>query len=301
VTGPATSIDPRLDPIACAVPWGLVRVHGPDAEPYLQGQLSQDVQLDVGATSWTFLLQPTGKVDAWLRMTRQADDDYLLDAPFLDTAPVVGRLERFKLRTRVEIEALDRGVRSHRGLGAGERAAAEAGPGALVLPAGWPGVDGADVIAAVDSGDAAVGPPAVEELEPWQALRIECGVPLNGSELTASTIPAEVGSWAVAASVSFTKGCYTGQELVARIDSRGGNVPRPIRALVVEGDEVPPTGTTVVSGDREVGTLTSVAVSATNGTVALAPIARTVEAGEKVELRWDRGSAAASVATPPLR
>ena len=50
-----------------------------------------------------------------------------------------------------------------------------------------------------------------------------------GAELTEATIPAEAGQWLIDASVSFTKGCYTGQELVARIDSRGGNVPRPLR------------------------------------------------------------------------
>ena len=57
-----------------------------------------------------------------------------------------------------------------------------------------------------------------------------------GAELTEDTIPAEAGQWLVDASVSFTKGCYTGQELVARIDSRGGNVPRPVRLFVVEGE-----------------------------------------------------------------
>ena len=55
------------------------------------------------------------------------------------------------------------------------------------------------------------------------------------------TIPAELGQWLIDASVSFTKGCYTGQELVARIDSRGGNVPRPLRGLVVDG-AVPAVG-----------------------------------------------------------
>ena len=56
-----------------------------------------------------------------------------------------------------------------------------------------------------------------------------------GAELTEDTIPAEAGQWVVDASVSFTKGCFTGQELVARIDSRGGNVPRHLRILDVEG------------------------------------------------------------------
>src|SRR5690606_7561419 len=80
--------------------------------------------------------------------------------------------------------------------------------------------------------------------EALEALRIECGVPAMGAELTDATIPAEAGQWLIDASVSFSKGCYTGQELVARIDSRGGNVPRPVRGLRLGQDDVP-TGATL--------------------------------------------------------
>ena len=68
-------------------------------------------------------------------------------------------------------------------------------------------------------------------LEAYQAVRIEAGVPAMGAELTDRTIPAETGI--IDRTVSFTKGCYTGQELVARIDSRGGHVPRHLRGLVL--------------------------------------------------------------------
>ena len=57
-----------------------------------------------------------------------------------------------------------------------------------------------------------------------------------GRELTEDTIPGEGGQRLIDLSVSFTKGCYTGQELVARIDSRGGNVPRPVRVLAADGE-----------------------------------------------------------------
>src|SRR5690242_21856960 len=69
----------------------------------------------------------------------------------------------------------------------------------------------------------------------YERARIEAGVPAMGKELTDATIPVEAGQWLIDASVSFTKGCFTGQELVARIDSRGGNAPRPVRGLRIAG------------------------------------------------------------------
>jgi tRNA-modifying protein YgfZ len=279
-----------------AVPWAVLRVHGPEAASYLQGQLSQDVTCDVGTTTWTFLLQPTGKVDAWLRLTRLADDDYLLDAPCTDPDPVVARLERFKLRTKADIDVLDRTVWSHRGPGSGDAASALAGVDDLVLPGGWPSVEGADVVTSRP-----LEPHGPVSLEDWHALRIECGVPLNGADLGPDTIPAEAGDWVLRASASFSKGCYTGQELVARIDSRGGNVPRPIRVILLGDTELPPVGATVEADGRAVGVLSSVAESATHGRLALAPLGRMVEPGAEVDIRWDGRSSRGTVAVPPLR
>jgi folate-binding protein YgfZ len=137
-------------------------------------------------------------------------------------------------------------------------------------------------------------------LDAHEAVRVECGVPRMGRELTEATIPAEAGQWLIDGSVSFTKGCYTGQELVARIDSRGGNVPRHLRGVVVEG-EVPPVGATVVVGDAEVGTLTSVVQSiALEAPVALAYVSRKVEPATGAEVTWDGGHAAARIESLPL-
>jgi folate-binding protein YgfZ len=126
-------------------------------------------------------------------------------------------------------------------------------------------------------------------------LRIACGVPALGRELTPDTIPAEAGQWLIDASVSFTKGCYTGQELVARIDSRGGRVPKPVRVVVVEG--AASVGDEVIVDGAVVGHLTSAIASADGtGTLALAPIARSVEPPAGAEV----GGSTAQVLTPPL-
>jgi tRNA-modifying protein YgfZ len=91
-----------------------------------------------------------------------------------------------------------------------------------------------------------------------EALRIDAGIPAMGAELTADTIPGEAGAEVIARSVSFTKGCYTGQELVARIDSRGGRTPRRLAHVVVDGP-VPPVGAPVALDGAGVGVVTSAA------------------------------------------
>jgi len=85
--------------------------------------------------------------------------------------------------------------------------------------------------------------------------------------------------------VSFTKGCYTGQELVARIDSRGGNVPQRLVLLTIE-DGVPPIGASLVDADKTVGSVTSV-VGTSAATYALAYLARGVETPADVSVQTD--------------
>lgn len=129
--------------------------------------------------------------------------------------------------------------------------------------------------------------------------RITAGVPAMGREITDATIPGELGAKVLDTSVSFTKGCYTGQELVARVDSRGGNVPKPIRLVHIEGDVVPPAGATIEADGRESGTLTSVASGPDGRIAALAIVARRVEPPAKVTITWDGNRITARVATLP--
>jgi folate-binding protein YgfZ len=130
-------------------------------------------------------------------------------------------------------------------------------------------------------------------------VRIEAGIPVMGRELDEGTIPAEAG--VVDMSVSFTKGCYTGQELVARIDSRGGNVPRRLQGVVLGGGAVPRPGARVFSGEKDVGRLTSVAPSpARPATLALAYVGRAVTPPADVMVRWDETSFPARVEPLPL-
>jgi folate-binding protein YgfZ len=201
----------------------LVNVSGPDAERYLQGQLSQDVTGAPPWARWSFLLQPNGKVDAVVEVRRLADDEYVIAVDAGWGRAVVERLRRFLIRTKASVE-----------------------------PAG-------------EEPDARFDD---------EAARIEGGWPAMGSEITTATIPGETGLVALAA--SFTKGCYTGQELVERIDSRGGNVARHLRLLRGPGVAA---GAAVVHGGVDVGTVTSAVPG-----VGLAYLRRTVGPGDTVEV-----------------
>lgn len=271
----------------------FLRVKGPDAFSWLQGQVSQDVSaLAVGNAVDSFLLQPQGKVDAMVRITRIDDEEAVIDVDAGFGAAVAERLNRFKLRVKADIEELEWRCLALRGPKAHDLVPITG----AVVDADWPGLPGVDVIG--------VEPGVPEDVrlcgdDAWQAVRIEAGIPVMGAELTERTIPAEAGI--VERTVSFTKGCFTGQELVARIDSRGGNVPRHLRGVVVAGDRVPPVGAAVVVEDKEVGSLTSVTQSPGRGApVALAYVRRDVVPPADGEVRWEGGRVSARVETLPL-
>ena len=82
----------------------VIRIAGPDAGKYLQGQLTQDVLgMKEGESVWSFLLNPDGKVNAWLRVSQISENQYLLDVDSDSGEAVIERLLRFKLRTECEL------------------------------------------------------------------------------------------------------------------------------------------------------------------------------------------------------
>jgi folate-binding protein YgfZ len=254
---------------AAIVERAFIRVAGPDAETFLQGQLSQDVSSGSGLS---FLLDPTGKVVAFLRFGREGDG-FLLDTDPEAGDAVVARLQRFLLRTKAEIGLVD-DVALVRTFGAPPL------PQAQAVPAWVPGEGVQDVLgddaAALLAG---LGADPIGEDE-HERRRILAVVPRSGVDIGPATIPAESGRWTIEVGVSFTKGCYTGQELVARIDSRGGNVPHPLR-LVRFGSPVAAGERVKDAGGAELGVLTSA-----TGDVALAPLPRRTEVGGQV---WAEG------------
>ncbi|MGD0874082.1 MAG: glycine cleavage T C-terminal barrel domain-containing protein [Acidimicrobiales bacterium] len=271
----------------------VVVVTGPDARTWLQGQVSQDLAaLGPGHSAETLVLSPQGKVDAYCRATMLTDEIVLLDTETGYGELLEQRLRRFRLRVRAELESGTLRCLEVRGPdSATSLAGSQLEPGTapaeirgdtlsagwiIAVPVTWPGFAGFDVMAtAATTGwpllKVPLGDPAA-----FEAARIEAGVPAMGRELTEKTIPQEAGSL-VEHTVSFTKGCYTGQELVARLDSRGANVARKLRGVVIDPAGQGQGGATLTGMDRELGSLTSVAWSPRFASpVALAYVRRDV-------------------------
>ena len=209
----------------CEYPRDVVRVHGPDAASYLQSQVSQDLRpLGVGQSAWTFILQPTGKVDVLARVWRVGEEELVLDTDAGFGEEMTARLNRFRIRVKAQIEPLDWRCIAVRG--ADSSSDVELPEGAVVA---WGA--GYDLLGEAPAAPAGIPPGSAEDLH---AARVDAVWPAMGSEIVpGEVIPAETGITAVA--VSYTKGCYPGQELVERMDSRGAAPPRLLQRVV--GDD----------------------------------------------------------------
>lgn len=294
-------------------PWGLVVVSGPDATAFLQSVVSQDLApVPVGSTVPSLLLQPQGKLEAAFRATRRAGDasgagsgdasgDGSGDAPgdewWLDTEPQVAErlargLARFRIRVAVDIDDRSDATACASLVGADAKAHPS---GLLAVATTWgdrAGVDLVGPVAAVADWvrgcGLRMGTP--EELE---VLRIAAGIPAQGIDVDESTIPQE--AFLEREAVSFTKGCFIGQELVCRIDSRG-HVNRFLRRVELAGTEVPAPGAEVRVAGKVVGSITSAAVVAgEDRVVALAMVRREVEPPAEVEVAVPGGATPAHI------
>lgn len=128
----------------------------------------------------------------------------------------------------------------------------------------------------------------------WEIARIEAGKPEWGLDMDDSTIPQEANFDELEA-ISYTKGCYVGQEVVARVHFRG-RVNRHLRGLLFGKTEPPPHGALLFDkSEKQVGNVTSSALSPRRGAVALAMVRREVEPGALLRARWDDGELQAEV------
>jgi aminomethyltransferase len=287
----------------------IVWVRGPDAARFLDGLLSQAVApIEVGGVERTLLLSPQGKLRAtgWLL---RGDDEVGIVVDAERAAIVAEDLARFKIRVDATIAVEAGAVLDIIGPAAASVVAGlgMAAPGSLV----WERSPDGTVVAAlpfglvdlprfivIPAGEVDLAARRVGRLA-HDAVRIEAGEPVMGVDLDEATIPQEAG--VVDGAVDFTKGCYLGQELVARIDSRG-RVNRHLRGLTVGSNILPPIGAVLVSSDgAEVGAITSLAESLElRAPVALALVRREVEPGDAVSISWEQGSAPAVVHELPL-
>ncbi|MFI5178791.1 MAG: YgfZ/GcvT domain-containing protein [Vicinamibacterales bacterium] len=293
---------------------GRIVVSGADRASYLQGLLTNDiVALKAGQGCYAAYLTAQGRMIADLHVYELGDVILLMmNGEVKDT--LLAKLDQFVFSEDVQLgdvtasftqigvigpkaaTALTAAVPALsldvlRGLPNDGNVRAAAGGGALIITktsdAGEPGYDiyvepaHAD---AVRAALAAAGAVAMDEATS-ESIRIESGVPAFHRDMDEETIPLEAGIESRA--ICFTKGCYVGQEVIIRVLHRGhGRVARRLVGLRLDGPRVPLPGAAVMSGDRDVGRITSAAFSpALHGPVALAYLHREfVEPGTQVSV-----------------
>jgi tRNA-modifying protein YgfZ len=247
-------------------PRGFVGVKGPDAASYLQRMLSNDVEaLAPGEACDALLLTPKGRVIAPLAVYRRAEDDFLL----LTEPELAERVRLELLRSRFAAKA-EIGLEEHSSVLVLGR---EAPPGGIAnRDYGMPAYELVDE-----------EPPDWIEIDEdeLERLRIRARTPRYGREIDERVLPAEAGLDERA--ISFTKGCYPGQEPVARLHYRG-HANRSLRVLALDGDEPPHADAELMHAGKAVGRVTSAVRDPEAGIVALAYVRTEVPPDATLEL-----------------
>ncbi len=277
---------------------GKLMVSGSEAAEYLQGQLTNDVEaLSPGEGQYAALLDRKGHMQADMRVVRLSPEEIWVDTEPEALEAARGHLEMYKIGRDVAVADLtaERAILSLIGPRSVEVAGTAALPdksceetstaGTACLAVGTAG--GVDLIAnstdaerlreaLTGAGAVEVGPEAAE------VLRIEAGTPRFGAEMSVETMPAEAGI--VERAISFTKGCYIGQEPVARLHYKG-RPNRHLRGLELSAPAAPGTGLQL--GEKEVGRIASACVSPARGPLALAIVRREAEPGAELAVGED--------------
>jgi folate-binding protein YgfZ len=258
------------EPTAVRGSGAVIWVEGPDAAGFLQGLLTNDVAaLADGEGCPALMLDAKGHVLAEARVHRDGPDSFTVLADAAHGDDLAELLERYHFSEDLEIigpEPVGTVV-----------LAGVAAPGAgVAVPGPVPGtveIVADDPAAAIAAAGAREAPPEALEM-----ARIAAGVARVGVDTAETTLVQEAAL--EERTVSFDKGCYLGQETVARLQFRG-RANRRLRGLRLP-DPAPSAGAALHAGGREVGRLTSVAVTPDLGAIGLAIVRREVEDGAEV-------------------
>jgi folate-binding protein YgfZ len=277
---------------------GKLILKGAEAAEYLQGQLTNDiVALELGEGCYAALLDRKGHMQADMRVLRIAEEEIWVEVEAGALEATRRHLEMYKIGRDVAVEDVTEG----RGLLSliGPRSADIAGSpplpehaceslsvgGTECLVVGT--AFGIDLITQSEEAErlhAALNQAGAVEVgvEAVEILRIEAGTPRFGAEMDSSTMPAEAGI--VEATVNFEKGCYIGQETVARLHYRG-KPNRHLRGLRLSAPVA--TGTPLTLDDKELGKVGGSCVSPVHGPIALAILRREAEPGAELAVGED--------------
>jgi folate-binding protein YgfZ len=257
-------------------------VRGSEAADFLQGQVSNDVEaLEPGSGCYATVLSHKGKLRTDLRILRDADS-FWLDTEAIGHAVLEHMLRTYSLGREVEFEDVteSRAILSVVGPAARERLDAAPQEQEHSFVTGEHGT----YVATLLGVDVICEPGTALEVEvvsdeAAECVRIEAGRPRLGFDMDSETMPQEAGITERA--VSFTKGCYVGQETVARLHYKG-RPNRHLRGLRLS--EPAERGAEIVFGGKAVGRLASTCVSPRLGPIGLALVRREAEPGATVEV-----------------
>ena len=275
---------------------GKLALSGPEAKGFLAGQVTNDIEaLDAGSGCYAAFLTHKGKMLGDLRVL-DVGDELLLDTEHVALQALFDMIRRFKIGYELQLHkrTVERGLLSLIGPDAAHVAAAEELPdaehaNALVEIEGVAAIaartdTGVDLICdAADTDELAQtlgerGAMSVSE-QAAEVVRVERGRPRYGVDLDSSVIPQEAGLNERA--VSFTKGCYVGQETVARLYYKG-KPNRHLRGLRLS--KPVPADAELRLGERAVGYLSSLVISPTYGPIGLGLVRREAEPGTSVSV-----------------
>ncbi len=285
---------------------GKLALTGPQAKELLSGQVTNDIEaLTAGTGCFAALLTNKGKMLADLRVI-DTGAELWLDTERVALQALFDNLRRGAVGWQAELHkrTLQQALLSLVGPHAAQAVGGEVGPEHANRAAQLGGADvlliatdlGIDVVCAAEHAErvrGALGVPVVPEAAA-EVVRVESGRPRYGVDLDEGTIPQEAGLNERA--VSFTKGCYVGQETVARLHWRG-KPNRHLRGLRLS--QPVDRGTPLRLGDREVGKVGTVAVSPQHGVIALAIVRREAGPGDTLAVGAD-GAATAQVVDIPF-
>jgi folate-binding protein YgfZ len=274
----------------------LVVVRGTEAAEYLQGQLTNDVEaLGPGEGCYGALLDRKGRMQGDIDVLRRSDEELLLSLEAEARAAVARHLGMYRVGRDADVEDISDNHTQLSVIGPGAEHALGLGPlggpysnrevtigGATCVAYASP--LGVELLFGTGSRDAVVEAIGETQAEPvseaaTEIVRVERGLPRFGREMTTTTIPQEAGINERA--VSFTKGCYIGQETVARLHYKG-KPNRHLRGLRLASPAE--DGDVVRLGQRELGAVGTAVLSPAHGPVALAILRREAEPGATVEV-----------------
>jgi len=265
-----------------ALEMAAIRVTGEDARTWINGQVTNDVgRTEKGDAVYALAVDTKGKIASDLWALDLGGDRFDLVVPRDRLEPLLAHLDKYVVMEDVELEGREVTVVSAQGPRHAELDLE--GFACDRLGAGGTDVLDGDLAAAVEAARRLGGGEVSEEA--WELARLRAGRPALGADFDEKTLPQEAGLRELA--VSFTKGCYVGQEVVCMLENRGQLRRRLVQA---RADALPEPGSEVTADGAAVGTVRSGAIDPEDGRAWIHALVKRKHAAEGASLETAAGT-----------